>query len=270
MRIEERIAARHDQLTPQEQRAAAALLEHLDDLATYRAAELAELAGVSKATMSRLFRSLGYEDFDEVREHLRGQRTSGEPRRPDGAPDTDVLAAAEHAATLRVLQHPRLPDAVALLARADRVVVMGWRNSHPVALHLRQQLAQARDVVRVAPVPGQTLGEELVGLGRGDAVVVVGFRRRPRGFGDVLAEVAASGARVLLIADPSAVGHAGRADVWLECGVQSALAFDSYASAMTLVSVLADGVLAASGRAGTTRVRRITETYERLDELEQG
>ena len=34
----ERIAERHDSLTPQERRAAATLLEHLDDLATYRAA----------------------------------------------------------------------------------------------------------------------------------------------------------------------------------------------------------------------------------------
>ncbi|WP_278256874.1 hypothetical protein [Nocardioides convexus] len=39
MRIDERIATHHDALTPQERRAAATLLEHLDDLATYRAAE---------------------------------------------------------------------------------------------------------------------------------------------------------------------------------------------------------------------------------------
>ena len=44
-RIDERIARHHAHLSPQEQRAAATLLEHLDDLATSRASELADMAG---------------------------------------------------------------------------------------------------------------------------------------------------------------------------------------------------------------------------------
>jgi DNA-binding MurR/RpiR family transcriptional regulator len=70
LRIDERIAEHYTGLSPQERRAADVLLAHLDDLAIYRAAELADLAGVSKATMSRLFRHLGFDDFGEVREHL--------------------------------------------------------------------------------------------------------------------------------------------------------------------------------------------------------
>jgi DNA-binding MurR/RpiR family transcriptional regulator len=268
MRIDERIAERHEALTPQERRAAATLLEHLDDLATYRAAELADLAGVSRATMSRLFRSLGFEDFDEVREHLRSLRTAGEPRRLDGAPDTAALVATEQAAILRAIDHPRLPEAAGLLALADRVLVVGWRNSYPVALHLREQLAQARADVQVAPVPGQTTGEELVGLGPDDVVVVVGFRRRPRHFGGFLAEAGGSGAAVVLIGDPTAVAHASQATIWLECPLTSSLAFDSYAAPMALVSVLADGVLGALRRSGGKRVRSITETFERLGEVE--
>ncbi len=268
MRIDERIAERHGDLTPQERRAAATLLEHLDDLGTYRAAELAELAGVSRATMSRLFRSLGFEDFDEVREHLRSLRSSGEPRRIDGAQDAEALAAAEHAAILRAVEHPRLPEVAGQLALAGRVLVVGWRNSYPVALHLREQLAQARDDVRIAPVPGQTTGEELVGLGADDVIVVVGFRRRPQHFGAFVEAARATGATVVLLGDPTAVEHAARASVWLECPLQHALAFDSYAAPMALVSVLADAVLAACRRAGSTRVRRISETYEQLGEVE--
>ncbi|UMG91462.1 MurR/RpiR family transcriptional regulator [Nocardioides sp. TF02-7] len=268
MRIDERIAERHETLTPQERRAAATLLEHLDDLATYRAAELAELAGVSKATMSRLFRHLGFEDFDEVREHLRGLRGNGEPRRVESAPDATALAAAEQAAVLRAIDQPRLPEVAGLVAMAHRVLVVGWRNSHPVALHLREQLAQARDDVRLAPVPGQTLGEELAGLGPEDVVVVIGFRRRPRGFDRFLAEAAATGAAVVLVGDPTAVAHAAHATVWLECPLQHTLAFDSYAAPMALACVLADAVLAACGRAGGRRVRAITEAYERIGEVE--
>lgn len=268
MRIDQRIAERHDGLTPQERRAAATLLEHLDDLATYRAAELAELAGVSRATMSRLFRSLGFEDFDEVRGHLRALRSAGEPRRIDGAPNAEALAAIEQTSILRAIEHPRIPEVAGLLALGRRVFVIGWRNSYPVALHLREQLAQARPDVSIGPVPGQTTGEELVGLGAEDVIVVVGFRRRPQGFADFLNEAAATGATVLLIGDPTAVAHASQVSIWLECPLQHSLAFDSYAAPMALVSVLADAVLGACGRSGSRRVREITETYERMGEVE--
>ena len=268
MRIDERIAERHDGLTPQERRAAATLLEHLDDLATYRAAELAELAGVSRATMSRLFRSLGFEDFDEVREHLRALRSAGEPRRIDGAPNAEALAAIEQTAILRAIEHPRVPEAAGQLAMAGRVLVIGWRNSYPVALHLREQLVQARADVQIGPVPGQTTGEELVGFGPDDVIVVVGFRRRPKGFTSFLGEAAATGATVILIGDPTAVAHASHVSIWLECPLQHSLAFDSYAAPMALVSVLADAVLGACGRAGSRRVRAITEVYERMSEVE--
>lgn len=267
-RIDERIAERHAALSPQERRAAATLLEHLDDLATYRAAELASLAGVSKATMSRLFRSLGYADFDEVREQLRALRTAGEPRRVAGAPDLAVHAAHEAEAILRALGQPQLAAAVELIASARRVTVVGWRNSYPVALHLRQQLAQVRGDVRIAPAPGQVVGEELADLGPGDAVVVVGFRRRPSGFAAFLAEATGSGAAVVLLGDPTARVHASAVAAWLECPVQGALAFDSYAAAMSLVAALSDGVLARTGRAGSERVSAISRTYERLREVE--
>jgi DNA-binding MurR/RpiR family transcriptional regulator len=267
-RIEQRIAERQDRLSPQERRAAATLVDHLDDLATYRAAELADLAGVSKATMSRLFRSLGYADFDEVRAHLRALRDAGEPGRLDGIPDLAAHAEAEAALVRRTLEHPRIGDAVALVAGATRVTVVGWRNSYPVALHLRQQLAHARGDVRLAPAPGQVLGEELADLGPGDVAIVLGFRRRPAGFGEVLGEARSTGAAVVLVADRTASMHAHQADVWLECPVETRLAYDSYAAAMSLVGVLADGVLSLAGAGGRARVTAISATYERLGEVE--
>ncbi|MBZ5740058.1 MurR/RpiR family transcriptional regulator [Nocardioides mangrovi] len=267
-RIDERITERYAALSPQERRAAETLLEHLDDLATYRSAELADLAGVSKATMSRLFRSLGFTDFDEVRDHLRGLRSAGEPRRVDGAPSLVAHEKHEAESIRQAVESPAVAEVVRLLAAARRVLVVGWRNSHPVALHLRQQLSHARGDVRLAPLPGQVLGEELADLGTGDVIVVVGFRRRPSGFAAFLTGATATGATVVLVADPTARQHATYADHWLECPVASTLAFDSYAAAMSLVSVLADGVLCALGRPARDRISEITRTYARLAEVE--
>lgn len=268
-RIDERITDRFADLSPQEQRAAQTLLEHLDELATYRSAELAELAGVSKATMSRLFRHLGFVDFDEVRDHLRELRSAGEPRRVDGAPSVEVHLAHEQESIRSALAGPAIAAVVPVLALARRILVVGWRNSHPVALHLRQQLTHARGDVRLAPLPGQVVGEELADLTTGDVVVAIGFRRRPAGFGELLTEAAATGATVVLIADGTARHHAAAATHWIECPVSTNLAFDSYAAAMSVVSVIADGVLSATGRAGRDRASEITATYDRLSEVER-
>ena len=97
---------------------------------------------------------------------------------------------------------------------------------------------------------------------------MVGFRRRPQCFAEFLSEAAATGASVILIGDPTAVAHASQVSIWLECPLQHSLAFDSYAAPMALVSVLADAVLGACGRAGSRRVRKITEIYERMGEVE--
>ena len=267
-RIDERIALCHDALPPQERRAADALLTHLDDLATYRAAELASLAGVSKATMSRLFRSLGFADFDEVRDHVRALRVAGEPRRTEGTPSLAGHATNEAEAIGRLLETAPIPQAVAMLAEARRVLVVGWRNSYPVALHLREQLAQIRDSVTIGPQPGQTVGEELAGIEADDVVVAVGFRRRPAVFSSFVGEAVHSGAAVIVLADPTGAPHLRRATLPLECPVQGALAFDSYAAAMSLVSVLADGVLERRGRAGRDRTSAVASAYDRLGEIE--
>jgi len=148
------------------------------------------------------------------------------------------------------------------------VVVIGQRSSYPVALHLRQQLAQSRDRVRVAPPPGQSLGEDLVGLSRRDAVVVVGFRRRSSAFAAQLDAVAALGVPCVLIADGSARRYADRVEHWLECPVDSVSALDSYAAAMSLANLIAVGVLGWRLTSGRARIASIDILYRELDELE--
>ncbi|MEG9227383.1 MurR/RpiR family transcriptional regulator [Aeromicrobium sp. Sec7.5] len=269
--IDQRIASRYGDLSPQERRAADVLMAHLDDLATYRAAELADLAGVSKATMSRLFRHLGYDDFSEVREHLRSLRGRGVPVTLDGAPSLAAHLEHDVANLQRAMSgigEAGLDAAADLLATARTVVVLGQRNSYPVALHLRQQLGQARGGVSVAPAPGQSVSDELIGLDDQDAAVVVAFRRRPATTAGIMALLADRGVPTILLADPSARSLASGACVWLECPLSTASAFDSYAAAMSVVAVLADRVLDRSGREGEERVTAIDASYRDLTEIE--
>ena len=269
--IEQRIHAHYAGLSPQEQRAADLILDHLDDLALYSSAELAQMSGVSRATLSRLYRHLGFESFTDLRETARTLRQQGVPLGPDADPELSQHLEQELKNLRKVLDpagEDRPARAVRALADAGTVLVVGLRNSYPVALHLKQQLQQARDRVRLAPLPGQTLGEELVDVGEGDVVVLLGFRRRPRGFERLVEVCAATGARTVLIADSTARRHASAVDLWIECPLDGVGPFDSYAAAMSLVSVLADGVLAAAGPDGRRRVGRTAELYEELEELD--
>jgi DNA-binding MurR/RpiR family transcriptional regulator len=171
--IGQRIDRQYAALSPQEQRAADVVLDRLDDLAVYSASEIAQLAGVSKATVSRLVRRLGYEDFAQVRAQAKRLRGLGSPMgasapaEPGGDPLAAHLAAEQRnlEQMARAAADGRLEAAAGLLAEASQVAVIGRRNSYPVALHLRQQLAQIRGRVTMLPVPGQSLGEDLAGLG---------------------------------------------------------------------------------------------------------
>ncbi|GAA5189191.1 MurR/RpiR family transcriptional regulator [Arthrobacter gyeryongensis] len=273
MRIDERIEQHYSELGPQEQKAADTLLDRLGDLAVYNAAELAQLSGVSKATMSRLFRRLGFADFNEVKEHTRSLRSSGVPlARQEGDGGLPLHLAQEQQNLDRLfdtLDDDRLLNVAQQLAEARNVLLIGFRNSFPVALHLRQQLLQCRSSVSLAPQPGQSVGEELAGLDGNDVVVLLGFRRRPDRFQHVLKAATSTGASTILIGDPSARWLASDASLWIECPVEGSAAFDSYAAAMSLMSVIANGVLAAKGRSGRDRVREITGVFDALEEIER-
>jgi DNA-binding MurR/RpiR family transcriptional regulator len=276
MHIGQRIDGRYGELSPQEQRAADFILDHMSDLAVYNASELARLSGVSKATVSRLFRRLGFQDSAEVRDHARALRSLGAPLGGPGASAGTPSRLAAHAEAehdnlrrlLVTLEDGRLDAAARLVQSARTVVIVGLRNSYPLALHLRQQLVQARDQVRLAPQPGQSLGEELAGLGPRDVVVLMGFRRRVAGFGEIVAAIRGRDVPLVLVADSSARKYSDQATHWLECPVDSVSAFDSYATAMSLMNLLATGAMGAQVRESRTRIAAITSVYEDLDELE--
>jgi len=259
-----RIAESYRGLSPQEQRAADFMRDHVADLAVYNSTEVARLSGVSKATVSRLYRRLGFANAEALREHVRSLRAAGTPLASE-TPANHAAHLDHELANLRAaLAGLDLAPAASLIAAARRVIVVGFRNSYPMALHLRQQLAQARAGVELAPLPGQSIGEELAALSADDVVVLVGFRRRPQGFSRMVALVESSAARSVLLTDAPRLGH----DVVIEVRVDSVTAFDSYAAAASVVSLLAAAVLAVDLPAGRARIAAIGENYRELDELE--
>lgn len=264
-----------DQLTPQEQRVAAFIVDHSDDLMSYNSADLARLSGVSKATVSRLFRRLGYPSFREMRDESRRLRQSGMPlaENRDVVQGNTLLARhykqemANLTRWVNELHAQGFSEALEALTSCRRIGIVGLRNSYPVALHLRQQLLQVRGNVALLPQPGQTLAEELVDLTEQDCAVVIAFRRRPRGLGGILTALRQRAVPVLLISEPRSAALTGSASWHFTTPLDSVSAFDSYASAMSLVNLLANALLHERLESGRERIHRIAGLYTDLDEL---
>ncbi|PWC12556.1 MurR/RpiR family transcriptional regulator [Brenneria corticis] len=275
--IDERLRHRYSELSPQEQRVADFIFDHIDDLIGYNSAELARLSGVSKATVSRLFKRLGYANYRAMREELRTLRQSGMPLADhrDAVQGNTLLARHYKQEMANLTQWINQIDpacfgaVIAAMMRARRLCIIGLRNSYPVALHLRQQLVQIRQQVMLLVQPGQTLSEELVDVNEQDVVVVVAFRRRSRIIQPLLAELHARRIPVLLLCEPQAHALPSSATWSLHAPLDSVSAFDSYASAMSLVNLLSNALLHEMLRDGRQRIHHIAALYSELDELEQ-
>ncbi|QCR36997.1 MurR/RpiR family transcriptional regulator [Nissabacter sp. SGAir0207] len=275
--IDERLRGHYAALTPQEQRVADFIFENLDHLMSYNSAELARLSGVSKATVSRLFKRLGYPSYREMRDEVRALRQTGLPLADsrDAVQGNTLLARhykqemANLTQWVNQIDPAQFTAVIGALAAARRVCLLGFRNSYPVALHLRQQLLQIRPGVQLMPQPGQTLSEELVDLTPEDLVIFVAFRRRPRAVRTLLAHLQARQVPTLLVCEPQASTLPALARWHLAAPLDSVSAFDAYSAAMSLANLLSNALLHQMLSSGRQRIHQIADLYGDLDELEQ-
>ena len=276
--LEGRIHACYENLPGSEARVADVLLNHPGRLATHSATELAADAGVSKAAVTRLLQRLGYDSHAAARSESRLAQQWGAPLylqsdAPAGA--GRKAAYAQHVAadqqslahTLQGLDEAALEGSVLALARASRVIVLGFRNSAWLALYARIQLGLLRPAVDLAPLPSQTLSESLVGLGRGDVILAVGMRRRVPGFAAAIQAARAEGVRIVLLTDPTGVADVPGADWTLGCHCRGAAMFDTYVAAVSVINFLCGQVAAQLGTAALHRLQGVEQWHGRLGDM---
>ena len=117
-----------------------------------------------------------------MRDELRTLRQSGMPLTDSrDAVQGDTLLArhcqqemANLTRWVKQIDAVQFSAAIAALAQARGVLLLGLRNSYPVAMHLRQQLMQVREQVLLAPQPGdaggRSGGADAAGRGGGGGV----------------------------------------------------------------------------------------------------
>lgn len=277
--LESRIQEHYEAMPPAERRLGDLLLGFPGDAANYSATELADMAGTSKAAATRFFRRLGYKDFNEARREIRSARRWGSPLYLNhGGAETEnksqtIQAHLERemanlSRTLEALRPDTLDAAARAISGAQRIFVLGYRNSRVLANYLQRQLTLLRPNVWLLPVPGDTLGEDLVDIGPDDVLILIGMRRRVAQIPTVMKIANRAQTPILLITDPSATRTAKLATWTLICQVRGTSIFDSYTGVVSTLNLLCTAIFRQATKTGYARLRRIEDLHEELDELD--
>lgn len=261
-----RIEQYYQQLSPNARKVANYLQHNPLDVLNFSVAELAQITDTSKATVSRFFRQLGYENHQDVKKELRRVRHSGYPVSLSHDNDHINQELARIKQTWENINAQEIQKLTKAISGASRITLVGFRNSYPVALHFRQQLLQIRGKIRLLPQPGQTLGEEIEDLEADELVILVAFRRRPKVIEKLINKL--QGHHLVMMADPSAQIYKDKVSQLLICQLGQEMPLDSYAAPMSVISVLANQLLAASPKQGKQRIASISNLFQDLDELE--
>ncbi|XUY29793.1 MurR/RpiR family transcriptional regulator [Agrobacterium sp. rho-8.1] len=262
-------------LHPAERRLGDFVCDFPGELASYSASELALLAHVSKATVSRFVQKLGYENYDEARRHARAEKQTGSrlflPAQ-GGASDGQSIAAhvaqsmANIETTFLKVSDSQIDAIAEALSSARKVWVMGFRSSHPFASYLQWQLTQVIENIVAIPGPGQTLGEHLVSIVPDDVVVFFGLRRRIAGMDMILEQIEKARPKLLYVTDEGAP-LLGGATWHIYCQTLAPGPLFNHTAVMALCHLIITRCLEKAHVTGRSRLRAIEAINDSLDEL---
>jgi len=279
-----RIRAALPSLHPSERRLADTILSFPGEIASYSATELAQLATVSNATVTRFVRRLGYENFDQARQAARATqqagaavfRVSAHDQGPEAALMAQIAQGRQNVEnSFTAIALAEIDDLADTMLQARRVWIIGFRTAQAFAIYLGAQIGQIVQNVSVLPQAGQTLAESLASIGAEDVVIVFALRRIIRPFPALCRELGASPARVALITDvtPEPGTDAPMFETVLgptwRLRMQTAAPgpLFNHAAVLTLSHILATRILERSGMPGRKRLLAIEALHDSLDEL---
>lgn len=268
-----RVRATLNDLHPAERKLGELLCDFPGELASYSARELASLAGVSNATVTRFVRRLGYDSYEEARRHARAESETGSRLYLSAAPDQHA-PASRHVEqsilniqqTMAVIDPAALDEVARAIVEARKVWVIGFRASHPFASYLQWQLTQIKESIIAIPNAGQTLGEHLVDVRPEDCVIFFGLRRRVAMTGQILDEAEARSAPVLFVTDEGAPLRTSA--TWhFRCQTGAPGPLFDHSTVMVLCHLIASRAIELAQAGGRDRLRRIEMLNDALSEL---
>jgi DNA-binding MurR/RpiR family transcriptional regulator len=249
-------------LTPELQKAARFMLEHPEEVGLNSMRSVAKAAGVKPATVSRLSKTLGFEQYDALREPFRERLRKNEPKfasklraaQRRGAEDRDglfeELRAQEMANVERTLSdqnYETLTDAAETLHRSRRVYVLGLRGAYAPAFlfHYAYQLFQ--DNSSLIDTHAGIFADQLRGIGKQDCLLVISFPPYTQLTIDAVDYAAEAGARIIAVTDSVVSPAAHSAGHTIVTQNRSASFYHSFTGALAVTQALITLLVAKKG-----------------------
>lgn len=265
--LSEYIQERFDEFSRSQKDVARYIVDHLDEAAFLTAEELARRASTSSSTVVRFSQALGFEGYPELQQAaIEEYRTVGVSA---GAASAGSLFSFDHSElegslgadyanleeTARKLTREQVDGAVAALAEAQRVVIVGVDQMAFFASYLRHTLSLLD--IR-AEIVASTGGESLQRLGRIDEETLVIVLSSGRAHPLLLRAMKLAlhrGARTLAVSDASMSEVGEHAELTLYYSSNSPSFARSNTALMALVQALAHGLYARDEDSHKDRIR---------------
>ncbi len=264
-----------DRLSPQLQRAARWVQAHPAEMGLQSMRQSAQAAGVAPATMTRLSRALGLDNFEAMRRPsmLAFAESVGRSAKRSSAADHDLAPApVDHLAQAQVdnLNSVRtrntaqqLQAAAQSILEARELLFLGLRASFGIAYHLHYTCDWLRVNTRLATDAGGAWADQVLALAPGDLLVVVSQAPYTRQVVQATEQARARGVHVLALTDGNLSPLARLAQQSLFFDAASPAFFHSMTGALGLAEAL---IACVAEQGGTAVVQRLAQRQQRLQE----
>lgn len=260
------IALRADQLPKRLMQIAGYALENPDEIAFGTVASIAASADVQPSALVRFARALGYQGFTELQDVFRSRlrdrvlsyderlaqlRDHGIATSRSGLVLDGFLEASERsiAKFREKVDHAAIDSAVAILAAADTIYLLGLRRSFPIASYMSYAMGKlgVRNIL-VDAVAGMG-AEQASFMTAADAALAISFAPYANETVALTDAAKSRGAKIVTITDSVFSPLAPQADALIEVSEANFEGFRSMATTMAVAMTLCVAVAARQGEA---------------------
>ena len=250
-----RIQEKLESLSKMERKTAECMAENQDKLIYASITELAELAGTSEATVTRVCTKLGYSGFQALkvsvaRELVSQQEKIHEDLKADSPPEMiidKIFSSAIHTLTMtrKALDGKSVAGSIDALCRARRIVVIGNGNSGAIALDAQHKFLRiGLNVSAYTDDHMQMIA--VVSMTKDDVLIAISHSGSSRDVAEAMQVAKENGATVISITNNSISPVSKLADIRLYTYSQETkyrtYAISSRMAELTIIDTLYTGV----------------------------
>ncbi|WP_427889061.1 MurR/RpiR family transcriptional regulator [Kribbella sp. GL6] len=278
--LQERVAARLDDLTATERKVAEYLAAHPQEAAFSSAEELGRATGTSDASVVRTAKALGYDGLPGLKRLLQGHlqtllspanrlSASLESLGQDG-PETVLRATLrDHIEHLTMAEQSldveEFGRAVELVDQARETVVCGFAGLDGVSEYIATHLTRIGHRARTATDTGYRLADRILLLGPEDVVIVVAHNRLIRETRTIVDHCREAGVPVILVTDTLGEALRDEVEVVISARMSRPGTFTSQAMVLILLEALTIAVAAQDRDRALVNTERMNQLREQLN-----